>query len=176
MYPASVTTLRLFRRASTLALLLGALTSAGCSTDVSTPVNVGIAPNLTDDPTRATFDPSLGVDLSLMTRTASGLYLRDLTVGTGATATAGRTASVHYTGSFVTGVKFDSSRDRGRPFSFLINTGAVIRGWDEGVQGMRVGGRRQLVIPPSLGYGATGSGPIPGGTILVFDIELLGIQ
>lgn len=123
-----------------------------------------------------TFAPALGVDLAKMTKTPSGLAYRDVRVGSGTTAKAGQTVSVQYTGWLPDGSKFDSSRDRNEPFEFPLGAGQVIRGWDEGVAGMRIGGRRLLVIPPSLGYGAAGSGPIPPNSTLVFDVELLGVH
>ncbi|HVH12599.1 MAG TPA: FKBP-type peptidyl-prolyl cis-trans isomerase [Longimicrobium sp.] len=110
-----------------------------------------------------------------MTTTPSGLQYRDDAVGTGAEARAGQNVSVHYTGTLLDGKKFDSSRDRGQPFQFPLGGGRVIQGWDEGVAGMKVGGRRTLVIPPELGYGARAIGPIPPNSTLVFDVELLGV-
>jgi peptidylprolyl isomerase len=110
--------------------------------------------------------------------TASGLKYEDMTVGTGATAVKGKTAIVHYTGTLTDGTKFDSSRDRNEPFDFPLGAGRVIKGWDEGVAGMKIGGRRRLVIPASLGYGAQGTpgGPIPPNATLIFDVELIGVQ
>ena len=113
-----------------------------------------------------------------MHTTPSGLQYEDITVGTGATATAGQQVSVHYTGWLYqdgkAGAKFDSSKDRGQPFEFSLGAGMVIRGWDEGVAGMQVGGSRRLVIPASLGYGARGAGGvIPPNATLKFDVELL---
>jgi FKBP-type peptidyl-prolyl cis-trans isomerase FkpA len=122
------------------------------------------------------FAPALGVDLAAMTKTASGLAYRDVKVGTGPVATAGHGVSVQYTGWLPDGTKFDSSRDRNAPFEFSLGAGQVIPGWDEGVAGMHVGGRRLLVIPPTLGYGAAGTGPIPPNATLVFDVELLGVH
>ena len=123
------------------------------------------------------FSATLGVDTTAMTKTPSGLRYQDLAPGEGATATAGRTASVHYTGWLPNGEKFDSSRDRDQPFSFTLGAGQVIAGWDEGVAGMKVGGRRKLVIPASLGYGTAGAPPdIPSGATLVFDVELLEVR
>lgn len=108
--------------------------------------------------------------------TSSGLQYVELTVGTGATAQAGQTVTVHYTGWLENGTKFDSSVDRGQPFSFPLGAGRVIKGWDEGVQGMKVGGKRKLTIPSSLGYGARGAGGvIPPNAILIFDVELLDL-
>jgi FKBP-type peptidyl-prolyl cis-trans isomerase len=111
------------------------------------------------------------------TTTASGLKYEDVNVGTGETATAGRTVSVHYTGWLTDGKKFDSSKDRGKPFEFPLGGGRVIKGWDEGVQGMKVGGVRKLTIPASLGYGSRGAGGvIPPDATLVFEVELLGVR
>jgi FKBP-type peptidyl-prolyl cis-trans isomerase FkpA len=113
------------------------------------------------------------------TTTPSGLQIEDVTVGSGETAGAGATVSVHYTGWLYdagqTGRKFDSSKDRGEPFEFPLGAGHVIRGWDEGVAGMRVGGTRRLLIPAELGYGSRGAGGvIPPGATLLFEVELLG--
>jgi FKBP-type peptidyl-prolyl cis-trans isomerase len=123
------------------------------------------------------FSPSLSVDTAAMTKTPSGLRYQDLVKGQGAEATAGKSVQVHYTGWLPNGEKFDSSRDRNEPFSFTLGAGQVIAGWDEGVAGMKVGGRRKLVIPPDLAYGTAGAPPdIPPGTTLVFDIELLNVR
>jgi FKBP-type peptidyl-prolyl cis-trans isomerase FkpA len=112
-----------------------------------------------------------------MTKTPSGLRYQNIAQGQGAEAAAGRTASVHYTGWLTNGEKFDSSRDRNQPFSFTLGAGQVIAGWDEGVSGMKAGGRRKLVIPASLGYGTSGAPPdIPPGATLVFDVELLDVR
>ena len=123
------------------------------------------------------FSASLEVDTTAMTKTPSGLRYQDITEGQGATAVADRTVSVHYTGWLPNGEKFDSSRDRNQPFSFTLGAGQVIAGWDEGVAGMKVGGRRKLVIPADLGYGTAGAPPdIPPGATLVFDVELLEVR
>jgi FKBP-type peptidyl-prolyl cis-trans isomerase FkpA len=115
-------------------------------------------------------------DLAAMTQTASGLNILDLEVGSGEEAMAGKTVTVYYTGWFLDGEKFDSSLDRGETYSFQVGQSAVIRGWHEGVAGMRVGGWRRLVIPPELGYGAQGRAGIPPNSTLVFDIELLDVK
>ncbi len=105
------------------------------------------------------------------------LKIEDVVVGTGAEAVKGKTVSVHYTGWLTDGKKFDSSKDRGQPFQFPLGRGHVIRGWDDGVQGMKVGGKRKLTIPPELGYGAQGAGGvIPPNATLVFEVELLGVR
>jgi peptidylprolyl isomerase len=110
------------------------------------------------------------------TTTASGLQFEDVTVGTGPSPTKGKRVTVHYTGTLPDGKKFDSSRDRNEPFQFAIGVGQVIKGWDEGVMSMKVGGRRKLIIPPDLGYGARGfPGAIPPNATLHFDVELLGV-
>jgi FKBP-type peptidyl-prolyl cis-trans isomerase FkpA len=118
----------------------------------------------------------------MTTKTNSGLQYQDLVVGTGAAASAGHQVTVHYTGWLQNpdgsaGKKFDSSLDRGQPFVFPLGAGRVIRGWDEGVAGMKVGGKRKLVIPAELGYGSRGAGgAIPPNATLIFDVELLGVQ
>ena len=108
--------------------------------------------------------------------TDSGLIIEDIVVGEGAAAEAGQYVSVHYTGWLVDGKKFDSSKDRNDPFEFGLGQRQVIAGWDEGVQGMKIGGLRRLTIPANLGYGARGAGgAIPPNATLIFDVELLGV-
>jgi len=108
--------------------------------------------------------------------TDSGLKYEDLAVGEGAEAVVGKSVSVHYTGWLTDGQKFDSSHDRNDPFAFVLGGGMVIKGWDEGVQGMKVGGKRKLTIPPQLGYGVRGAGGvIPPNATLVFEVELLEV-
>jgi peptidylprolyl isomerase len=118
---------------------------------------------------------------SKVTKTASGLEYEDIKVGTGVEPKTGQTCSVHYTGWLynggIKGKKFDSSVDRGQPFQFAVGRGNVIRGWDEGVLTMKVGGKRNLIIPPGLGYGAQGAGGvIPPSATLFFEVELLGVK
>jgi FKBP-type peptidyl-prolyl cis-trans isomerase FkpA len=108
--------------------------------------------------------------------TESGLQYIDVKVGEGEAAVAGDDVSVHYTGWLVNGTKFDSSKDRGRPFAFPLGGGRVIKGWDEGVAGMAPGGIRKLIIPPELGYGPRGAGPIPPNSTLIFEVEFLGTE
>ena len=110
-------------------------------------------------------------------KTPSGLIYWELRVGNGEVAKEGSHVRVHYTGWLTNGKKFDSSVDGGKPFDFTIGNGEVIKGWEEGVAGMRVGGKRELRIPPGLGYGADGSPPdIPPNATLIFDVQLLGLQ
>lgn len=137
----------------------------------------------------ATFSACGGNDVAPTATTNTGLssittlQITDVVTGTGTAATSGRPVSVHYTGWLYSstatdnkGTKFDSSVDRGTPFSFTLGAGQVIAGWDQGVVGMKVGGTRRLVIPPSLGYGANGAGTIPGNATLVFDVQLLAVN
>jgi peptidylprolyl isomerase len=115
-------------------------------------------------------------NLSTVT-TPSGLKYEDIKVGTGPSPQPGQHVTVHYTGKLTNGTKFDSSVDRNEPFSFVIGQGNVIQGWDEGVMSMKVGGKRHLIIPAHLGYGAAGAGgKIPPNATLLFDVELLGVQ
>ena len=129
---------------------------------------VNTRPN-TKTPTKVTGD---GV------KTESGLQYWDITAGTGKVAKEGDGVRVHYTGWLTNGKKFDSSVDAGRPFTFVLGNGEVIKGWDEGVAGMKVGGKRQLHIPADLAYGANGTpdGTIPPNSTLIFDVQLLGVQ
>ena len=129
---------------------------------------VKVVPPNTNAPTRVTGN---GV------KTDSGLQYWEIRVGNGEVAKEGSHVRVHYSGWLTTGKKFDSSVDRGQPFDFTIGNGEVIKGWEEGVAGMKVGGKRQLRIPPELGYGADGSPPdIPANATLIFDIQLLAVQ
>lgn len=147
-------------------LLVSVLALASCQ---SNPV----APRIED----TVFAPSLEVDLSVSTRTESGLWYRDLRVGDrGTPAVNGRVAHVRYTGWLANGEVFDGNTTALEPLRFVIGSGSVIRGWDEGIVGMRVGGVRQLIVPPHLGYGPNRRGNIPPNSILVFRVELVGLQ
>jgi FKBP-type peptidyl-prolyl cis-trans isomerase len=127
--------------------------------------------------TNEDFAPELNVDLETMTQTSSGLYYQDITAGSGEVAVVGDVVSVHYEGFLPNGTKFDSSRDLGTPLEFTLGSSRLIAGFNEGIAGMRVGGMRKLVIPPSLAYGEQGVPPtIPENATLVFDIELLAVN
>jgi FKBP-type peptidyl-prolyl cis-trans isomerase FkpA len=106
----------------------------------------------------------------------TALGIEDVKVGAGAEATPGRRITVHYTGTLMDGTKVDSSRDRNEPYPFVLGDGAVIPGWDEGLKGMKVGGLRRLTIPPSMAYGARGSGAVPPNAALKFEVELMGVE
>lgn len=117
------------------------------------------------------------LDINTFQASSSGLRIRDEVVGTGREVKAGDTVTVHYIGTLANGTKFDSSYDRKQPFETQIGVGQVIKGWDEGIVGMKVGGKRILIIPPDLGYGAQGAGQaIPPNSILIFQVELLGVK
>ena len=124
-----------------------------------------------------TYASELNVDLTQMRRSETGLYTRDLQEGTGDPVRSGQTVAVHYTGWLPNGTQFDRSREGGEPLTVTLGEGQVIAGWDQGIVGMRRGGRRQLVIPPSLAYGNRAMGEvIPAGSTLVFDVELVEIR
>lgn len=136
--------------------------------------NAPVAPPPTTEPPK---DHTAMVKPGAPVKTPDGLEYTDTKIGTGATARPGAAVRVHYTGWLTSGKKFDSSVDRHEPFTFVLGRGDVIKGWDEGVAGMKVGGKRKLRIPPALGYGAAGAGGvIPPNATLIFDIELLGLQ
>jgi FKBP-type peptidyl-prolyl cis-trans isomerase FkpA len=121
------------------------------------------------------YSPALGVDFSQMTRSATGVYSRDIMVGTGPEASAGKMVVVHFNAFLPDGTRFDNSRDFDEPKEFTLGSGAVIRGWDEGMRGMKVGGKRLLVIPPDQAYGQAGA-PVPPGSTVVYEVELLEVH
>ncbi len=139
--------------------------SACFSTEVNEPRLVPIE--------QTEFNASLGVNLAASTKTANGVYYRDISVGSGAVVANGQAIRARYTGWLSNGVQFDTNVTTAGFGPFTLGTGNVIQGWHEGIQGMRVGGKRQLIIPASMGYGATGSGPIPGNAVIVFNIEIV---
>jgi FKBP-type peptidyl-prolyl cis-trans isomerase FkpA len=157
---------RLTARACLL-LLLG----LGCAREEPAPSNQPEASSIES----TSFAPELQVDLSASTKSDSGLYYRDIEPGSGPAIAPGQQVSVFYTGWLANGRQFDSNAG-GSPFSFRLGAQEVIEGWDQGVAGMRVGGKRQLIIPPALGYGPAGSGPIPPNAILVFNVEVISAQ
>ena len=141
---------------------------SACGTDST-------APDIPSNPAVETYAATLGVNIAAMTKKSDNLFVQDLVVGTGAEAVVGRTVRVTYSGYLISGSRFDSNVG-GSPFSFALGGGQVIAGWDQGVVGMKVGGKRRLVIGSSLGYGRQGSGPIPANATLVFDVEVLNVQ
>lgn len=162
-------TIRSFIRAlSVLACLL----VAACSESLSPGSGVVGTPS---DPATDTFAAALGVDLTAMTKKSAVLYVQDLTVGTGAEAVTGRVLGMVYTGWLTNGTKFDSNVGS-QNFTFTLGAAQVIAGWDQGIVGMKVGGKRRIIMGSALGYGANGSGPIPGNATLVFDVELKTLQ
>ena len=162
------------RRAAAALALVAVAAAAACSSEGG---DAAARPPANPDPAQNTYAPALGVALQAFNKTQNGIYFLDLDPGTGQVAMAPRRVTVHYTGWLPDGTKFDSSKDRNEPFQFTLGAGEVIRGWDEGVTGMRVGGRRKLVIPAELGYGADGAPPdIPPNSVLVFEVQLLGMQ
>lgn len=154
-------------RRSLLSLPLAALLAGGC-----------ISSETVGDPdlTKISYAPALGVDIAASTRLTGGLYVRDIVEGNGALADIGRNVFVYYTGWLANGTKFDERLAPATSFAFTLGLAQVIQGWDRGIPGMKVGGVRQLIIPPSLGYGQIGSGPIPGGAVLVFRVQVVSVQ
>lgn len=166
--PAAGRALSAARRALFAPIFAAALGLSACGTDST-------GPSTPSNPALETFNSTLGVNIATMTKRSDDLYIQDLVVGTGADATAGRTIRVTYSGWLANGNRFDSNVG-GAPFSFRLGFSQVIAGWDQGVVGMKVGGKRKLVIGSALGYGSQGSGPIPANATLVFDVEVLAVQ
>ena len=152
--------IRISRAAAALALLAAGVLAC---TDVTAPM---------EDPAAVTFAPALNVNLAGMQKTASGLYIQDLIVGGGRTVEAKDSIVVRYSGWLARGYKFDST-GTDRTFSLVLGRNAVISGWEEGLLGAKVGGRRRLVIPPALGYGDRSVGTIPAGSVLIFDVDVV---
>jgi FKBP-type peptidyl-prolyl cis-trans isomerase len=149
------------------ALLVAVAASAACL-DTSAPEEASIE--------HTTFAPSLGVDLAASTKTPNGAYYRDIVVGTGPVVSAGQTLKVRYTGWLSDGTQFDSNLTAQDPLPFRLGARDVIAGFDEAMVGVRVGGKRQLIVPPSLGYGLNPYGPIPGNSVLVFNVEVVSAE
>lgn len=152
--------------AAALAAPLGACLDS--DSDVTAPEAVPIE--------SANFASGLGVNIAGSTRTSTGVYYRDIRVGTGAAVAAGQTVAVRYTGWLSSGQQFDSNVGASTPFEFALGAGRVIAGFDQGFAGMRVGGQRQIIIPPQLGYGPSGTTGIPGNAILVFNVEVVSVR
>jgi peptidylprolyl isomerase len=154
-------------RLPTLAILAVSALAGGCSSASPPATRVEAV----------SFAPELGVDLAASTRTASGLYYRDIQVGTGAVAESGSPVTVFYSGALQSGFVFDGTKPGDPPLAFRIGRGRPrpIAGFEQGVTGMRVGGKRQIIIPPELGYGRAGNDPVPPNAVLVFTVELLGV-
>jgi peptidylprolyl isomerase len=160
-----------FRSIMRAASLCAVMALTACSEDL----DPGSGGNTPSNPATDTYASALGVNLSAMTKKNDNLYVQDLVVGTGTEAVNNKTIGMTYTGWLVNGTKFDSNVG-GALFSFALGTGYVINGWDQGILGMKVGGKRRLVIGSTLGYGSRGSGPIPPNATLVFDVELKSAQ
>lgn len=137
--------------------------SAGASASVANPENIP----------GATFAPALGIDLATFTRAEQGFYYKDVRAGTGPEAVAGSVVAVHYLGRLTTGSQFDANQPGQPPLQFQLGAAQMIPGFDWGVKGMKVGGQRMIILPPSLGYGAQGSGPVPPNAIMLFTLDLM---
>lgn len=162
------------RTLMTGAVVVSLLGLAACGgDDAEPPAHAGLPDSLQ---VADRYHQRLHVDLDSMTMRYNGLYVQDVEVGEGARADSGDVVTVHYTGRLPNGNEFDSSRERDQPFQVALGYGRVIQGWDQGIVGMREGGRRRLVIPPGLAYGRSGQGPIPSNATLVFDVELLEVE
>ncbi len=155
------------RRGIALPLLGAAALLSACGSEST-------APNIPSNPAVETYASPLGVTIASMTKRSDNLYVQDLVIGTGAEAIAGDSISVAYSGFLINGSRFDTSVGRG-PFEFKLGLGRVIPGWDQGLAGMKVGGKRKLVIGSEFGYRNQRQGPIPANSTLVFDVELLGV-
>ena len=157
----------------TSAGMSGSASTSGASGSGSSSASAGSSAGVMSATAKSDTPAAAGPEVT----TPSGLKYQDLVIGTGAEATPGRTVRVHYTGWLTDGTKIDSSVDRGQPIEFPLGTPDIIRGWNEGLTGMKVGGKRHLTIPPDLGYGAAGRAPkVPPNATLVFDVELVGVS
>jgi FKBP-type peptidyl-prolyl cis-trans isomerase FkpA len=168
----------MLRRTAALFVVTASLAACGDARPIDDTAGGPAQQDLNSPDVAREYAPELNISLADMDRAGSGLHTQDLVTGEGPVAEPGSTVSVHYTGWLPNGEQFDSSRPGGQPFVFVVGAGEVIRGWDEGIPGMRAGGTRRLVIPPALGYGAAGAGMgiIPPGATLIFDVELLEVR
>ena len=152
--------------------LLGTLLIAACASSADRkPAETGVP-----DIGSTSFAPVLGIELGSMTKTPAGIYIRDLSPGIGEPVGPGQQVAIHYQGNLADGQPFDANGPTDPPYVFQLGAAEVVPGFEEGVRGMRVGGRRQVIIPPALGYGAQANGPIPANSILVFTIELVSAK
>lgn len=132
--------------------------------------------SLTMEDNKETITASPAPSPATSVKLPNGLEVQDLQIGVGAEARAGEVVFAHYKGTLENGTVFDESYSRGQPFAFILGAGQVIKGWDTGIIGMKVGGRRRLIVPPELGYGAVGQGPIPANSVLIFEVELIDVK
>lgn len=161
-----------------MALIIAAVPMAGCASGGGAPETsstTGGGPRVLSQIEMTTFSPSLDVQLDSMTKHPSGLYIQDFATGTGPVATRGKTVVVRYKGFLPDGTLFDGGPD-GSEITFTLGSNRTIKAWEEGLLGMRVGGQRRLIVPPHLGYGSQGAGPIPPNSVLVFDVQLIALQ
>lgn len=155
-----------------LVLLSGVLACADAPAPPPSPADASSTPDLT----AISYAPALGVEPATMSRTPRGVLYRDLTPGTGEPVGAGKLVAIHYLGTLPNGTQFDANGPSDPPYEFRLGAGEVVPGFDEAVTGMRVGGKRQVVIPPALGYGAQANGPLPANAVLVFTIDLVSAR
>jgi peptidylprolyl isomerase len=163
-------------RSFPLVLVVLALSVAGCGGAPAGTTRAAAAPAPTAAAVASVYAPELRVDLGAMTKTSSGLLYRDLTPGDGDLVKAGNTVTLHYSGFLPNGNSFDKNQEPDQPLEFKLGQRRTISGWEEGLVGMRVGSRRQLVVPPSLGYGSAGNGKVPPDATLIFVVDLLRVS
>lgn len=157
-------------------ILLLLVLGIACADAPAPPVPPASSGSSEPDLSAITYAPALGIDLAAMSRTPRGVLYRDLTPGTGEPVGAGKTVAIHYVGTLPDGTQFDANGPSDPPYEFPLGAGKVVPGFEEAVTGMKVGGKRQVVIPPALGYGAQANGPIPANSVLVFTIDLVSAR
>lgn len=162
-------------RKSLLVLVLG-IACADAPAPAVPPAPPASSASSAPDLSAITYAPALGVEVAAMSRTPRGVLYRDLAPGTGEPVGAGKLVAIHYAGSLTNGTQFDANDASDPPYEFRLGAGEVVPGFDEAVTGMKVGGKRQVVIPPALGYGAQANGPIPANSVLVFTIDLVSAR